>query len=441
MGSLFTKVFLSFWLAALLLGATFFAIERFYGEEAVVDAQRRMDARAATAAALWREGGRTAVMRWLQDVRHRPFLVDARANPMLRPRLPRPLAEVLSRPPEPGAHPLRRGHYAVVARLPDVEPPLFLVSFVDDRSGHHLPVGARIGIAILITGLVSLGLSGLLTRRLRRLRRAAQSLAEGDLSVRVGHRGRDEVAALSRDFDLMAERLNELLEGQRRLLQDVSHELRSPLARLRVALELAERAEDPAQAVARIGKEADALERLVGDVLSLARLESGQTALERRPLDLAEVVGAVVQDADFEARARGRIVRLAATEAAPVHGDPVLLRAAVENVVRNAVRHTAEGTPVEVGLRAAAGEAALTVRDHGPGVPEAELERVFQAFTRIGEARDRGSGGYGLGLAITARAVEAHGGRVAARNLPEGGFEVAIRLPLTEDPQPRSGTE
>ena len=431
MGSLFTKVFLSFWLAAVLLGAAIFAANRFYGGEALEAGERQLQAQATAAAALWQEGGRPAVTRWLEDRSrgHRPLLVDARGRVLAGGRPRRRLAEWLPRRMEPGRHYLHRGHFALVARLPGVEPPRYLVDVLDPGHLGLLPGWARVLLAIAITGLVSLGLSALVTRRLRRLRGAAQALTAGDLSVRVGHRGRDEVAALARDFDRMAERLTELLEGQRQLLRDVSHELRSPLARLRVALELAERAEDRDKALARIGKEADALERLVGDVLSLSRLESGQSALERRPVELAALVEGVVEDADFEARGQGRRVEWSADAAPVVTGDAALLRAAVENVIRNGVRHTAEGSAVAVHLGHQDGEAVVTVRDRGPGLPEAELGRVFQPFTRIGEARDRGSGGYGLGLAITARAVEAHGGRVAARNAEGGGLEVTLRLP------------
>ena len=436
MGSLFTKVFLAFWLAAVLLAATIFAINRLYGGEALEAGRRDLQAQATAAAALWAEGGRPAVNRWLRQRPggHRPLLVDGGGRVLSQARPRRRLAEWLPRTMEPGSHYLHRGHFALVARLPGVEPPRYLVDVLDPGHLGLLPAWARVLIAVVVTGLVSLGLSALVTRRLRRLRGAAQALAAGDLSVRVGHRGRDEVAALARDFDRMAERLTELLEGQRRLLRDVSHELRSPLARLRVALELAERAEDRDQALARIGKEADALERLVGEVLSLSRLESGQAALERKPVDLPALVEGVVEDADFEARARQRRVSLECPAAPVVAGDPALLRAAVENVVRNAVRHTAPETTVAVTVAEADGEAVVTVCDRGAGVPEAELVRLFQPFTRVEDARDRGSGGHGLGLAISRRAAEAHGGTVDAENAPEGGLRVTLRLPVSATP-------
>jgi two-component system sensor histidine kinase CpxA len=287
----------------------------------------------------------------------------------------------------------------------------------------------RIAIALAISGLVSLLLAAMLSRPLRHLRRTAQALAAGDLDARAGGHGRDEIGALARDFDLMAERLRGMLDSQRRLLRDVSHELRSPLARLRVALELAEQNPARPETLARIGKEADELERLVTDLLSLARLESGQVELQRTRLRLSELLRTVVTDADFEARARQRRVELRIREEGWVMGDAVLLRSAIENVVRNAVRHTPEQGGVEVELYRSDGELCVEIRDQGEGVPEAELTRMFQPFTRIAEARDRHSGGFGLGLSITGQVLDAHGGRVEARNREPVGLCVCLCLP------------
>jgi two-component system sensor histidine kinase CpxA len=254
-------------------------------------------------------------------------------------------------------------------------------------------------------------------------------MAEGDLGVRVGGKGKDEVAELARDFDVMAERLREMLDSQKRLLSDVSHELRSPLARLRVALELLEKNHDRASALRRIGKEADELEGLVSNLLSLARLESGQSILERKRVSLKQILNNVVNDADFEAGARGRQVTLQAEEDFLLEGDPVLLRAAVENVVRNAIRHTREQTTVQVHLDADDNGALIRVCDQGEGVPDTELSRMFEAFTRIGEARDRHSGGFGLGLSITGQVMAAHGGGVSAANRSGGGLCVSLHFP------------
>jgi Signal transduction histidine kinase len=432
MNSLFTKIFLAFWLAAVLLGFTLFGVSRLFGGEVIAEAQRALESRAATAAALWQEGGMMAAARWLrsQPESQRLQLLDENGEPVLRPRMPRHprMPQVIT----PGVHPAGRGRVILAAALPHVEPPAFLVQELEPGQLPLTPWWLRLLIAASVTGLVSYGLAALLTRRLRRLRRAAQALAAGDLSVRVGRSGGDEVEALARDFDQMTDHLRDLLDAQKRLLRDVSHELRSPLARLRIALELAER--DKEKSLQRIAKEADELETLIADVLSLARLESGQSVLERREVALHELMQQIVTDADFEAEARGCGVDLGANDAATLSGDPVLLRSAIENVVRNAVRHTAPGTTVTVELHSTNNAALITVRDQGGGVPEESISRMFEPFTRVGEARERAGGGYGLGLAITGRAVQAHGGSVSAENHPDGGLLVSIRLPITPRP-------
>ncbi len=432
MGSLFTKIFLAFWLAAVLLGVTLYALVRLFGGEIVEEAEQRLTTQAVSASVLWETGGRRAVARWLHSFPsdEQPVLVDAEGRQVLRQPLPRHLARWLPRPMVPGTHAVSPAHVLLVAPLPESSPSLYLVDQLTTGHWRILPAWTRFPVAVLITGLVSLGLAALLTRRLRRLRQAAQALAAGDLNARVGYHGRDEVAALSRDFDQMADRLRDLLNGQQRLLRDVSHELRSPLARLRIALELAERNEAREKALVRIGKEADELERLIADVLSLSRLESGQGQLERRELSLDDLVRQIATDADFEARAKGRAVWLEASEPITIFGDAVLMRSAIENVVRNAVRHTVEGSEISLALRRDNDRSLIEVRDHGPGVPEEELAKLFRPFARVGEARDRKSGGYGLGLAISRRAVEAHGGAIQAQNAGGGGLRVRIWLPL-----------
>jgi len=431
MGSLFTKIFLAFWLTAMLLGGAFYLASRGLGDRELSETEYRLAAHVEIAATLYQEQGLPALAHWVRSLRREgapPIIVlDEQGQPPfpqpLPPRLQRRLGEL---PLENGVRRLFPGHYLVLAAISDKAPRYFLVTTAELGHLHLLPPWARIVIALLISGLVSIGLASLLTRPIRRLRHAAQSMAAGNLNVRVGGKGKDEVAELGRDFDVMAERLREMLQSQRRLLSDVSHELRSPLARLRVALELMEKSDDRGKALKRIEKEADELERLVSNLLSLARLESGQATLERKALALAPLLQVVVNDADFEAAARQRHVVLQVEQELTVEGDPVLLRAAVENVVRNAVRHTREQSTVEVRLRAHDQGALVEVCDQGDGVPEAELSRMFDAFTRIGEARDRHSGGFGLGLSITGQVMAAHGGRVSAANRREGGLCVSL---------------
>ena len=324
---------------------------------------------------------------------------------------------------------MRRGHLLLAAELPGVSPKRFLLTEIDPGRLHLSPFWLKGLMSVLIFALVSWLLARMLTRQVGPLRLAAQRMAEGDLSGRVELRGRDEISALGADFNLMAERLNDLLQSQRQLVRDISHELRSPLARLRVALALAERSQDRTKALRRIEREADELEGLISELLSLARLESGQAGLERKSLRLDELVAGVVTDAEFEAQAEDKGVAFEPQKVSLV-GDPVLLRSAVENVVRNGLRHTPTGSRVRVSVVKKSDSCEIRVRDAGPGVPESQLEAIFNPFTRTEEARERSRGGFGLGLAIVRRAMLAHGGGSSARNHPDGGLEVILWLPL-----------
>jgi two-component system sensor histidine kinase CpxA len=296
----------------------------------------------------------------------------------------------------------------------------------------------RLLVLTALAGLLCFWLARQLSSPVVAVREATRRLAGGDLAARVGASvgtRRDDIADLARDIDAMAERVVELLGSQQRLLRDVSHELRSPLARLGVALELARTGpeEKRNRALDRIGEEADRLAAMIEQLLTLSRLEAGVPGLERVWVDVRALTAAVVDDAAFEASARRCSVRLVAGEPCEVEGSPALLRSALENVVRNAVRHTDEGTGIGVwvGVEGTPGcrRASIRVRDHGPGVPGELLQEIFKPFVRVDGARERGRGGAGLGLAIAVRAIEAHGGSIEAGNAPGGGLDVTIVLP------------
>jgi two-component system sensor histidine kinase CpxA len=298
----------------------------------------------------------------------------------------------------------------------------------------------RLLVILVIGGIFCFWLSRYLTTPLLKLRTTTNELAEGNLGARVANKltkRRDEVGQLGRDFNVMAERLETMVKAQQRLLGDISHELRSPLARLGVALGLArQRSGTEANgAFDRIERESDNLNEMISQLLELTRLESGTDARKRTDVDLAALVRDVAEDADFEARSVNRSVQVVSTEDCSINGVEELLRSAVENVVRNAVRFTPEGTAVEVALRRQNGYvdhfAVISVRDRGKGVPEDALEKIFRPFYRAEDARDRQSGGgTGLGLAITERAVRMHGGSIQAANAADGGLSVEMRLKL-----------
>lgn len=301
----------------------------------------------------------------------------------------------------------------------------------------RVPFGVRLtrGIAIFVmAGLLCFLLARYLTAPVGKLREATRRLATGDLSARVGaklEKRRDELMELGQDFDAMAERIEGLMNAQRRLLSDISHELRSPLTRLSVALELArQRAGAEAMPMLnRIGHESERLNELIGELLTLSKLES-QPKSSNVPISLTQLVREIVADADFEARSKQRSVQLLQADEAHLSGTGELLRRAIENVARNAIRYTPEGSVVEVRLQRQPHEAVITVRDHGAGVPEASLPELFRPFYRVADARDRQTGGIGLGLAITERAIKLHNGSVKAENAAGGGLLIEMRLPL-----------
>jgi len=286
---------------------------------------------------------------------------------------------------------------------------------------------------LLLTGVVLCWLLALyLTSPIRKLREATNKFAGGDLTTRVAEkvgRRRDEISDLARDFDSMAERIESLVMSQQRLNRDISHELRSPLARLNVALEMARQRATPETMpqLTRIENESFRLNEMISRLLTLSKLETGSQDFDRHELNLKGLVEQIASDADFEAKARNRSVRVVRADDCRVIGSENLLHSAIENILRNAVRYTKEGTAVDVSLSNGNGRAVITIADHGEGVPEMELKNLFKPFYRVEEARDRGSGGTGLGLAIAEQAVKLHKGTISAKNT-EDGLEVEIVL-------------
>lgn len=324
--------------------------------------------------------------------------------------------------------------YTIVGRMPDRR--LGLLGYESHELWMHLAT------LLLTAGVVCYWLARYITSPIHKLQAASRLIAGGDLKVRVGaaqKNRKDEIADLGSAFDLMAERIESLVSAQRRLLRDISHELRSPLARLVIALELArQRANAETQgALDRIDREAGRLNSLIEQLLVVARLESGTEKIELEPVDIVHLLKEITADAEFEAHSRNGTVRTLFEEECLVSGTEELLRSAIENIVRNAVHHTDEGTEVEIRVHSqqegAQSFVLIDVRDHGPGVPDEALVDLFRPFYRVSEARDRKKGGVGLGLTIAERAVRLHGGKVTAANAPEGGLRVTIQLPAAED--------
>ncbi|HWJ01093.1 MAG TPA: ATP-binding protein [Burkholderiales bacterium] len=441
MGRLFWKIFFAFWLTALAAAAaTGTAVwlqhhPRSAAEPELAQGPGAMLAGELASATL-RHGGVEALREWLKET-HRTqgpslLVVDTKGRDLLGRPVPlnalaraRALASSEDSP--------RAAREVAVA---DGERYLLFTPLEGEarRPRRPAPPPPPWELAIIV-GIASFAVSGLLAwylaRPIRALRWAFSAAAEGRLETRARplmQGRRDEIADLGDDFDRMAVQLQGLVAAQRRLLHDVSHELRSPLARLQAAIGLAR--QNPARlegTLERIEREVTRLDELVGEALTLARLESGAPEAAVETIDLADLVADVAEDARFEAQAAGRGLALQSVDKLLVRGHSELLHRAVENVVRNAVKYTADGTAVEIDLFMAGACAVLVVSDRGPGIPPGELERVFEPFYRISGDTVKG---FGLGLAIARRAVMAHGGRISARNREDGGLRVEIELPL-----------
>ncbi|HLX86636.1 MAG TPA: ATP-binding protein [Terriglobales bacterium] len=464
MRSLFLKIFLSFW-AALALSLVLAILATI----ALRPARRGIESQSlqtlAEAVNAYHSGGERGTHEYLEGIWHtqhvRTFVFDPAGHELAGRPVP-PWIEDVRQGVEPRGGPMR--HRTWIDRLlpsPITREALTLdgkrYTLISESSpgsrsafGAHDVPGLGITIAILSSGLICYLLARSVTSPVTRLRAAVQSFAAGDLSARTGApaggRG-DELTGLMRDFDRMAERIETLVDSQSRLLKDVSHELRSPLARLSVALGLARQRATPEVegSLNRIELEADRLNQLIQRLLTISRLESGADGLHKTTLSLRGLVEQVAHDAEYENPGRGCKVTAGGASGDKttggqneedeflVEGDPDLLRSALENVIRNATRYTAEGTTVEVRLErqpvANGDEVIVRVLDSGPGVPDEALQKIFEPFYRLDDARNRQTGGAGLGLAIADRAIRLHSGQLRASNRKEGGLEVEIRIP------------
>lgn len=373
----------------------------------------------------YESGGREALaaflVRFRRVFRAQGVLTDAQGRDVLSGADRRDLIEMAN-------HQVQIFHFrpAVIARQSEDRRYWFFQIVPPDRPGFSFFLPQYIWIVAVVV-LLSYGLAARLTSPLRRLEKAVERFGRGDLTARVNSQRRDEMGQLARAFDQMADRIQTLLAAERRLLLDISHELRSPLARLAVAVELARSGEDAEVPLNRIQKEADRLNSLVGELLEVTRAEGDPTSLRLEPVQLDEVLHEVVDDCSVEAKAHDCLLELTAIQPAEIRGDAELLRRAIENVVRNAIRHAPPNTAVEVSLMQEAG-VWVRVRDYGPGIPEEHLPRIFDPFYRVDTARSRSSGGVGLGLAIARRAIELHRGRITARN-SNPGLLVEIEIP------------
>ena len=464
MHSLFVRIFVLFWIAmALIVGGsiaiTFTVAAREYESP---ELQRRPNV-AIQASEVLGTGGIAALKQWL-DANKNEFgdrdlyiigpdgrdILGRRLSDNATRRLEFFNRDVMGAGPEPrpqGPPPrnFRPPRYAPQIVGPDGS--TFTVLSVPRRPsifgalslpGISLTI---LSIALVVSALTSGWLARHLSAPIRRMQEGARTLASeqldvraGDLRVSAGLEGRkDELAVLARDFDAMADQLCANRAAITQLLRDISHELRSPLARMRVAVGLARQpSADLHRQLDRLEAEIERLDALISQVLKLARLHGTQAPFEREAFDIDEMIEGVVSDANFEGAVKGCSVSFSGTADATLHGNRELLSSAIENVLRNAVRYSPPDASVDVSVeRKDAAGLSIVIRDRGPGVPVDDLERIFEPFYRVAESRDRSTGGEGIGLAITSQVMKTHGGSATATNLVGGGLEVRLHLPRT----------
>jgi two-component system OmpR family sensor kinase len=447
MTRLYWKIFLAFWAVIILTVAITVTVNSIvFRDEA--DSKRfnairdSLEGLADHAQQVLEDHGEQGLRDWLQN-RHGRFpvppllIVDSSGQELLGRRLP-PQFNAKSA----GAHPRRlpwsgpgrlRQMQVHVIRSPEGQAYRVLVPHFRPRlGGWMMQPEARAMFPlflVLLSGGACFWLARYLTRPIRAFRDAGTSIAAGDFSARVGsgiERRSDEFGDLAVDFNRMAERIEELMASQKQLLRDVSHELRSPLARLQAAAGLIRQKADPATGpdLDRIEQEAENLNELIGQILNFVRLE-GLTTIERHDADLVKLIGGIVNDARYEGETRGKVVDFDSTGPFEISVDEPLIYRAIENIVRNAVRHSRKRT--EIGIaEPAPGHVKITVSDDGTGIDPADAGDIFEPF--FTRPSPDGATGAGIGLAIARRAVELHGGTITAGNGPDSGLMVTIEL-------------
>jgi two-component system, OmpR family, sensor kinase len=456
MHSLYLRIFVLFWLAmALIVGgsiATTFTIALHEYEPQ--ELQRRPSV-AIQASEVLARGGIGALMSWLDANKYSMgdrdlFIVGPDGQDILGRRLPLGAArrlEFANRDAVAGAEPHGFGHPPPGNFRPSHAAPQIVAADGSIYTVLSLPrrpsiFGALslpaisltiLCIALVVSALTSWWLAEHLTAPIRRIQAGARALASENLNVRVSaglEDRKDELAVLARDFDAMADQLRANRSATTQLLRDISHELRSPLARMRVALGLARQPPADFQVqLDRLEREIERLDSMISQVLKLARLHGTDALMERETFDLDEVIEEVVRDANFEGATKSCRVKLQGAAHAAILGNRELLRSAIENVLRNAVRYSPTEAQVVVSIARTVSGLEILIRDSGPGVPPADLQRIFEPFYRVAESRDRDSGGEGIGLAITSQVMKAHGGSAKAANASGGGLEIRLSLP------------
>jgi signal transduction histidine kinase len=388
-----------------------------------------------------------AVAAWARPLQRRGIhiaLLENGHNLLMTP-LPPEMEEYLlqlQRDPEIILHPTPEVTLVGMDVGSDERGPLRFVAMRAPQRGlmphMQLPMLIEILVSLLVIGVVSWLIARSMGKPVEQLQQAVRRVAAGDLTARIGAPltdSKDELGQLARDFDHMAHRIESLVERNRWLLRDVSHELRSPLARLQMALELGRgEAQSSVQPYFdRASREILRLDELIAEMLALARAEEGAAGMAAEPVDIGELARERLAEAQMELDSRGLRASLDGVETLKVEGYPVLLGRALDNLISNAIKFSPPGSEIQLRVDALEQGAQISVEDRGPGVPEAELPHLFSPFYR--GSNGLRANGQGLGLAIVERIVQVHGGRCLAVNREGGGLSMTLRLPAVRKPQ------
>ncbi len=453
MRSLYWKIFISFWFATVLIIFTTAWVTSQMAQKSSQPAREEMfmDSYANAAVATFESGQQSALLKWLNQIglsRHMAIFLLSNTGEIVGTQNPPEHVKLVSKNlmndelPSEGI--FKAGKLIVSHEILSTSGKYYRLAAVSEKPISYfvqIPwagLTIRLTLATVISGLICYLLSLYLTQPLRSLGMAAKSIATGKLNTRVGHfRGhnKDEIAELSNDFDSMAEQLEALVTSKERLLQDISHELRSPLARLNIAIELGKKktkqlAEPEFN---RMAIESARLNELIGEILEFARLEKSTMDLDIAPVNLQDLLSDIIKDANYEFEKES--VRIEMTDSALYNLliDRRLIHRAIENIVRNASHYSPKDQSVLITthFNELQNQISIEIKDKGPGVPEEQLETIFNPFYRVDTSRTKKTGGYGLGLAIAARAVALHHGTIIAKNNSDGGLMVQITLPVS----------
>jgi len=449
--SIFAKIFFWFWAALILVAGSVIFITVLSGSQPLGQRwlSHSLDLYGATAVDLYTHGGKPALEKYLDSIDRsagiRATLLDPSENDLLGRGIPPNARRVYDAARVAGKSRFHaRLHWTGASVVSAPEGYYYFVAEVRPVPGLAAEPSVRaallkLAVAILTAGFLSLLLARHFAKPIRTLQTAANRLADGDLSVRAAPslpNRQDELSDLAQDFDRMAARIQSLIHTRQELLGDISHELRSPLTRMNVALELVRRGNN--SGLPRMQEEIEKLEALISQILILTRIDLCKKQKVDQTIELLPLIQSIVQDANFEGAPQGKNVVISRAVGCSVIGDAALLRSCIENVVRNAVRYAPAQTSIETRLQLVPdgrqSSAKISVRDHGLGVPEESIAKMCEPFFRVSESRDRDSGGSGLGLAIAQRVATLHGGAIRVENAAGGGLEATITLPAATLP-------